>query len=561
MKNSSLPGADVLVKTLEDLGVEVIIGIPGSHDAPLYNALRKSAIRTVLATSELHAAFMANGYYRSSGKTGAMMAIAGPGFTNSITGLTEAYFDSAGMICIVCTPSDQPGKAFQLQKIDEKEIVRSVTKGSFSARQASDIEETLRECFKLASTGEPGPALMEVTSGALSNKSEFTGSIETPSGSRLSSADEKTVEEIIHLLQSSRRAILYLGQGAVEAAKQVSTIVDIFKTPVLTTTSGRGILPEGHPMSLPSDLVDNVDMVNAILDSCDLILALGCKFTHNGSKGFRLIFPEDKLVHVDASPDVLGVNYPARITLSANAAQFLDALLEKREKLETRKTGWESEEIENWRRSLVKNMHKKTFPEPHFEGLDQGTARAFFPSLQEALPENTCVITDSGLHQMLARKYFQVKVTRGFLVPSDFQSMGFGIPAGMGAKLADPDRPIVVITGDGGFALSGMELLTAVRERVNITVILMNDRHLGLIRLHQLNRFGYSHAVKTSEIDYSKFCESCGIQYFQLDNNLHEAVNKSLRSNEVSIIELKLRDSIDLKKSTAKGLLRNILKI
>jgi len=561
LKNSSPLGADVFVKTLEDLGVEVIIGIPGSHDARLYNALRKSAIRTVLATNELHAAFMANGYYRSSGKTGAMMAIAGPGFTNSITGLTEAFFDSAGMVCVICTPSNLPGKAFQLQKIDEKELVRTVTKGSFFANQASDIEETLRECFNLVSSGEPGPALLEISSGALSNKSGFAGSKEAHPGWQKPSVDDKTTDKIINLLSSSRRALLYLGQGAAGAAKQVSEIVDILKTPVLTTTSGRGVLPENHAMSLPSDLVDNVDIVNAILDSCDLILALGCKFTHNGTKGFRLKFPEDKLIHVDASSDVLGANYPARIALSADAAQFLDALLENRERFEPRETGWESGKIAHWRQSLIKSMHKRTFPEPHFEGMDPATAKAFFSSLQEVLPENACVITDSGLHQMLARKYFKVTAPRGFLVPSDFQSMGFGIPAGIGAKLADPDRHVVVITGDGGFALSGMELFTAVRERINITVFLMNDRHLGLIRLQQLNKLGHSHAVRTSEINYSKFCESCGIQYFQLNDNLHQVVNKSLNNDGVSLIEVILRDSIDLKKSTAKGLLKNILKI
>jgi acetolactate synthase-1/2/3 large subunit len=162
---------------------------------------------------------------------------------------------------------------------------------------------------------------------------------------------------------------------------------------------------------------------------------------------------------------------------------------------------------------------------------------------------------------MLARKYFEVSVPKGLIVPADFQSMGFGIPAGIGAKLATPERHVVVVTGDGGFALCGMELSTAVREKVNITVILFNDNSMGLIRIHQLNKIGHSHAVKTSEIDYSKFCESIGVQYFKLDNNIHDVIKSSLHHDGVSLIEVVLKDTLDMQKASAKGFLRNLLKI
>jgi len=556
-----MSGADLIVKTLEGLRIEVIFAIPGSNDAHLYNALRQSSIRTVLATNELHAAFMANGYFRNSGKVGVVLTIAGPGFTNAITGLVEAFFDSVGMLCIICKPSNLPGRKFQLQKIDEKDLVRNVTKGCFSLKAGSDTEKTLSECIELATTGEPGPVLLEVMSDVLSENTVLSGNNDAQSKSGLSPVDEKSIAEAIELIVSSHRAVLYLGQGAISSSTQISDFIKLLKTPVLTTTSGRGIVPESHPMSLPSDLVDDVDSVNGILDSCDLIVAMGCKFTHNGAKGFRLNIPEEKLIHVDASPEVLGANYPAHLAISTDVSEFLSALLNRREAFESRKAGWEAGEIDKWRQSLIKSIHKKTYPEPHFEGMSPPTARAFFSALQNILPGNSCVLTDSGLHQMLARQYLEVSVPRGLIVPSDFQSMGFGIPAGIGARLADPARHVVVVVGDGGFALSGMELSTAVRENIAITVILFNDNNMGLIRLHQLSKLGHSHAVKTSEIDYSKFCESMGVQYFKLNNNLQEVISKSLDNDCVSLVEVVLKDSLDIQKTSVKGLLRNILKI
>jgi len=554
-------GADILVSTLGELGVEAVFGIPGSHDAHLYNALRKSSIRTVLTTNELFAAFMANGYYRNSGKIGTMMAIAGPGFTNAITGLAEAFFDSVGMVCLICKPTELPGKTFQLQKINEKEIVRTVTKGNFSVEAGSQIESTLRACYELASTGEPGPVLMEISARELSRKADLTQSKEPHNKHQRPPVDEQSLNDVVNLIASSPRLIFYLGQGALSASHRISEFADYLEAPVLTTTSGRGIIPESHSLSLPSDLIEDVAGVNSMMESCDLIIVLGCKFTHNGAKGFRLNFPQDKMIHVDASSQVLGANYPPRIAIQADISDFLDALWLTRDRFESRKSGWKSGEIDKWRQALIKDKHKKSFPEPQFEGMAPPTAAAFFSSLGDLLPKNTCLITDSGLHQMMARKYFEVSAPRGLVVPADFQSMGFGIPAGIGAGLADPDRPVVVITGDGGFALCGMELSTAVREKINMTVFLFNDNSMGLIRVHQLRKTGHDHAVKTGTIDYNQFSASLGIQYFRLDHNIPYVLEKSMSYRGVSLIEVGLSDTRDFQKASAKGVLRNILKI
>jgi len=549
-------GHDLLVKTFETLGVECVFGIPGSQDSPIYEALSRSSIRTVLATNELHAAFMANGYFRNSGKVGVVLVIAGPGFTNTVTGLAEAFFDSAGLVCIICKPSYLPGRKFQLQNIDEKEIIRTLVKRSYSIDKTSEISEGFYEAFVLAQTGEPGPVLVEVSSDTLQKKAARPKILQSLPKFQTLSLDSERIDEAIQLISSSTRAILYLGQGAVEAHNQIIELIDLLKTPVMTTTSGRGIVPESHMMSIPTDLLGDVDLVNSFLEESDLIIALGCKFTHNGSKGFCLNFPKEKLIHVDASPEVFGANYPARLAIPADTSAFLDAILRRKEEYKSRDSGWKKEEIEQWRQRIYRNRNKKSYAEPFIQGMNPPTAHAFFTSLREILPDDSCLVTDSGLHQMLARKYFEVNVPRGILVPSDFQSMGFGLPAGIGAKLSEPEKFVIVLTGDGGFAMNGLELSTAVREKIGIIVIIFHDSQLGLIRLHQLSHFGHSHAVRLGEISYSKFCEALGVEYHKLDNNLDEVFGQCLKNEGISLIEVELKDTFDIQKASLKGILK-----
>lgn len=556
MGKSSLSGADHLINALETLGVRHVFCVPGSGDRPVYNALRQSSIQTILATNELNAAFMANGYFRNSGKVGVIIVIPGPGFTTSITGIVEAFFDSAGLVCIICKYSKFPGKKFQFQDISEKEINRTFVKKSLSVSGASEIRNVLFEAFALASTGEPGPVLVELSFGVLSEKApqSFTKSAEPKFNNPL--PDKKKMKEAVRLISSSCRAVLFVGQGALNASYQVQQLVELLKAPVLTTTSGRGILPEDHPMSLPCGyLEERLELINSILYSSDLIVALGCKFSSNSTSGFRLNFSKEKLIHVDASPGTLGANYPARLEIAADVVKFLDLILDHKEEFNDRIVKWENSEVERLRNLF--RLKKRDFPEPRLEGIKPPTALAFFTALRKILPEKSCLVTDAGLHQLLARKYFEVRMPRGLIVPSDYQSVGFGLPAGIGAKLSDPERMTVVLTGDGGFAMTGMELITLAREKIKLLVIIFNDNHLGIIRLNQLAQFGKTHAVRTGEIDYSKLCEAFKLKYYRLNNNLKEILEQFQADDGTALLEVKLKDSFNIHKSRIKGLIKN----
>ncbi len=250
--------------------------------------------------------------------------------------------------------------------------------------------------------------------------------------------------------------------------------------------------------------------MNDLFERSDLVLAIGCKLGHNGSAGFRLRLPESKLVRVDLSPEVLTANYPASLAIRADAGSILDLLLSGRAG-ERGSSSWTDEEVAS-HRERIRRPDPST-ADPGVAGASNGRASGFFAWLREALPRETILVTDSGLHQVTARRWFDVLSPRGLLLPSDFQSMGFGIPAGIGARLAAPDRPVTVLAGDGGLLMSGLEITTAVRERSPLLVIVFNDGQLNQIRWQQLKDSGHPFGVELAALEIEIFANALGAGY------------------------------------------------
>lgn len=550
---SGMNGSDLICLTLRHLGVECIFGLPGSQNLPLYEALRRSSIRTILATSELAAAFMANGYFRSCGKAGVVVTIPGPGFAYALAGIAEAYLDSAAILWVAGRSAASPGNRFQLQALDQKAIAGPLVKQVYSVRSIADLPSTIGRAYEAAGSGEPGPVLVEVASSVLTQESSYPFERTSIEAAPLSLPDPISVNRLVEMVKASKRALLYAGAGCIGAAPQVCDLAERLGAPVLTTTSGRGIVPEDDRLALVlDDGSGNIGVLNRLIDSCDLVIALGCKFSHNGSHGFRLRIPKDKLIHVDSSAAVLGVNYPAAFQIVCDIRAFVNLLLRRGEIFTCRTSAWTDPELRLWREKF-KEVHLRADPEPKILGLDPPTPSAFFGLLRKAMPPQSSLVTDSGMHQMLARKYFPVLAPRGLIVPSDFQSMGFGLPAGIGAKLASPEKTVVVLMGDGGFALSGMEILTAVREGVQLLVIVFNDGNLGLIRLGQLRSSGHSFATRLRNPDFPVFAGAVGAHYQRLEGNPEAVLLGCLRTPGVTMLEVCLRDSAAIGKLLVMG--------
>jgi acetolactate synthase-1/2/3 large subunit len=550
-------GAELLCNTLESLGVECVFGVPGTQNVQLYEALKRSAIRPVLATHELGASFMANGYYRASGRVAPLVTIPGPGFTYALTGLAEALHDSSAVLHIVGQPAARAGRKYEFQMLDQGSVAAPLVKRVYYLNQVDEITRIVEEAYRLALSGEPGPVLLQWTRDALAGIP--TRQFDNPSLIPVEGSlpGDSLVEEAATLLGTSRRPILFVGQGAFGATALVQQLAELIASPVLTTASGRGVLPEDHALALGFDFNrGEVHVLNDMIRLSDCVVALGCKFTQPGTGGFQLELPSDRLIHVDASEDVLEANYPARLAIPGSIENVLDRLIPSVKRLLPSPIGgWSRVEVADWKNRL-RVIRSTGVLEPVVHGVTPACAGSFFAVLRRVLPRNGIVVTDSGLHQGLLRRHFDVMAPRGLIMPSDFQSMGFGLPAAIGAKLAAPERPVVAVLGDGGFAMSGMELLTAVREKIPLTVIVFNDGRLNLIRLQQFASFGSSESVDILNPDFSTFADAMDVNYALVDDNADQVLEKAVRGTKVTLIEVLVGDSPAIHHLRAKGLAR-----
>jgi acetolactate synthase-1/2/3 large subunit len=538
-------GAELLCNTLESLGVEHVFGVPGTQSVLLYDALRRSKIRSVLATHELGASFMANGYYRASGRVAPLITIPGPGFTYALTGLAEALHDSAAVLHIVGRPATRSDKKFAFQDLDQGGIAGPLVKRVFCVRQVDEIPRMVEEAYRLALSGEPGPVLLQWSRDALASPPALP--FEQPSRKTAVGPlpNDSQVEEAATLLGAARRPILLVGQGAAGAAGLVRQLAERIASPLFTTVSGRGVLPEDHELALGFDFNrGDVHVLNGMIRLSDCVVVLGCKLTQPGTGGFELELPSDRLIRVDTSKESLEANYTASLAILGSVEAVLERLLPAVQRLPGNSVGgWTRDEIEDWKKRLRVVRSDTVVLEPVVHGVTPKNAGAFFASLRRVLPRHGIVVTDSGLHQGLVRRHFEVLAPRGLILPSDLQSMGFGVPAAIGAKLAAPDRPVVVVLGDGGFAMSGMELLTAVREKIPLTVIVFNDGRLNLIALQQFAEFGRSESVDLLNPDFGAFAAAVGAQYALIDGNTEEVLRNATSSARVTLVELLVGDS------------------
>jgi acetolactate synthase-1/2/3 large subunit len=535
-------GSRIICNTMEQLGLEYVFGLPGTQTIELYEALRRSSLRTILATNELAAAFMANGFARASGRASVLATIPGPGFAYTIAGLAEALRDSVPLLHIVPKPTPTASSSSGLPGIDQKAIALPVVKSVYEVECVSDIEGTLCIAYGTALEGEPGPVLIQIASHIFSAPSPESHAVRTEDAiaglRRAPPVIPEQIDVVLKKIVASQRIVLYCGQGANGAADAICALAELLRAPVITTCSARGLLPENHPLSIVfnSDR-GSVRTLNRLIERSDLVLSLGCKLSFNIAG-----VPPEKLVYVDSLQNTLEDHHATTIRIRSTIDDFLAEILRNRGALQLRSIGWEAGEVQRWREDVPREA-MQALVEPKFTDITPSTAAAFFDALRKAMPANGCLVTDSGRHQVLARVHFRALSPRALIVPSGFQSMGFGLPAAMGAKLASPERPVVALIGDGGFAMSGMELLTAVRNHIPLTVVVFNDGALGQIRLEQVTAFGIEHSTSLINPDLEMFAAALGINYFRLAGDAAGILRQAIHEGGVSLVEVRLGES------------------
>jgi acetolactate synthase-1/2/3 large subunit len=546
--------ADQICTTLKVLGARIVFGLPGTQNALLYEALRTSGLRSVVASDEGAAAFMAAGYARANGQPAVLTTIPGPGFLYALPGIAEARDDSAPVLWLTLRAKSSD-HGFPLQAIDQPAIAGPLVKRVIAIEHATDLATGLAAAWRAALDEEPGPVLVELGATLLSESAVGTTAATAAAlgAAAMGAILQQTLVQLVARLRACEKPLIIAGQGAKGCAAAVRALAHAWNAPVIFTCSGRGVLADDDALAFVQDFSMGIgEVVPAMLERADLVLALGCKFTHNGSCGGRLALRQETLVRIDSSAAVLAANYPASLAVHTRLEQIVPAL----EAAGIGRKTWDPAELQRWRQQLAAQRRQPIEHEPQLEGCGTATLMSFFAALAHTLGSRALYTADAGLHQLLTRRYAVVGRPRGLLCPSDFQSMGFGLPGAIGAALAQADAHVVACIGDGGLALSAGELLTAVREGLTLAVVVFNDRSYGLIRRQQIANYGHASGVDLLNPDLAMLADAVGCNFLRAEGDVDMVARQIAGARGVTLIELRLSDAPSFERARLKGVVK-----
>jgi len=529
----NISGAQSIVKSLVEQKVDFVFGLPGTHNLELVNALIDSPINNILVTSELCAVFMADGYARATGRVGVCIAIPGPGLTNMITGLAEAFLDSSPIVVIVTTTTED-GYTFHTHEIPQLATVKPVVKGIFEVDDGTKIPEIISQAFHLASCEEPGPVVVEILNSVLKSKSDFSRFV-PPAGVAVSLPDTRQrIEEIVKMINGAGQCGIYVGKGAQSSSEKVRQLAEHLSAPVATTISGKGVLAEDHELSVgfgfgPAGL----KAAEAVFKRCDVVLAMGVKFSEM-SAGKWLKFP-GALIHIDSNRNNLNRNYNAKLALCQDVGAALEAILSQLAGTAKKSNPDLIQEIKSQKQAHLKSLRSALSP----KGIHPS---CFFYRLGQTLNRQATVVTDCGAHQLWATTDYCATTPNSFLSPSDYQAMGFGIPAAIGASLGCPEKCTVCVCGDGGFLMTGFEMLTAVRNNLNLAVAIFNDGALGHIKSTQRIIYGRTALVELNNPDFRQLASAFKVDYLAVQNEsqLDAGLERIKQNRGVVLLDIRI---------------------
>jgi acetolactate synthase-1/2/3 large subunit len=501
-----MTGGAIVVRALEDEGIPFAFGIPGTHNIELYDVLATSrSVRSVLVTDEQSASFMADGVWRATGRMACVNVVPGAGLTHALSGIAEAFMDHVPMLVLGCGIRRDTGRAFQLHDIDQRAVVAPVVKGTFLPTTGQELYEVIREACLLARSGAPGPVFVEVPVDLylFTHAVSLPGSGAAPTVPR-PAPDAALLTRALEHLDKARRPLLYVGAGAAGATEEVLALAERLEAPVSSTFQGKGVFPENHPLFLwPGFGQAAPPFARDVAATCDVTLAVGCRFSEVGTGSYGLA-PPGPLIHVDIDADALGRNYPAAVALVADARACLRALLdglgggERPDDAELRRRirMGRSEVWETWMKDV---------------GGELVTPAYLLATAQRVFGPGAVFTTDSGNGTFLAMECLRLDAPGRFLAPVDYSCMGYAVPAAIGAKLARPEEPVVALAGDGAFLMTGLELLTAAKEGVGVVVLVLRDRELAQIAQFQETAMNRKMASTVHDYDVSGLAAGLGI--------------------------------------------------
>lgn len=542
-EGKTMSGAQAIIASLEAEGVDTIFGYPGGQAIKIYDALYDSKkIRHVLARHEQGATHMADGYARATGKVGVVLVTSGPGATNTVTGIATAFMDSVPLVVITGQVTRGVIGTDAFQESDIVGITMPVVKHSFLLQSCNDLTRTFREAFYIASTGRPGPVLIDIPSDLSGSQMVFhyPDSISISSYKPTYKGNAKQVRQAANLIESAKRPLIYAGGGIVSshACAELTQLAEHMRIPVVTSLMGKGAMRCSNPLNLGPVGMHGSKYANMAVTECDLLIAVGARFSDRVTGKVSEFAPHAKIIHIDIDPAEIGKIIDPAVPIVGDAKVVLGAICDR-----LAKDGAAPIDQE-WEKTVFSWRDRWPFYAADFADYpDKIAPEIVLSKLSDKLdPEASIVTTEVGQHQMWAHQNIHRERARTFISSGGLGTMGFGFPAAIGAQIGCPEDQVVCIAGDGSFQMNSQEMATAAINRVPLKVVIIDNRALGMV--HQWQSLFYDHRFSFTELDanpdFVKLADAYGWQAMRIEHpdQVDEALDTMLASDGPFLLDV-----------------------
>ncbi|MBM7691977.1 acetolactate synthase-1/2/3 large subunit [Peribacillus deserti] len=543
-------GADILMDSLKKESVEVIFGYPGGAVLPIYDSLYDAGIPHILARHEQGAIHAAEGYARITGKPGVVIATSGPGATNIVTGLADALIDSIPLVVLTGQVATGVIGTDAFQEADVLGITTPITKHNYQVRNPKDFPRIIKEAFYIASSGRPGPVLIDVPKdmAVLAAEVDEDPVVNLPGYQPKLTPNYLQIKKLGEEIAKAKRPLILAGAGVLisKAHEELKTFAEQQHIPVVHTLLGLGGFPANHPLFIGMAGMHGVYAANMALSKCDLLINIGARFDDRLTGNLNHFAPLAAVAHIDIDPVEIGKNVPTQIPIVGDAKEALEMLIEQNS---------EKAESEEW----IKQLHdwNKEFPLKYERVEDRLKPQYVLELLHQETKGEAVITTDVGQHQMWAAQYYGFNKPHAWVTSGGLGTMGFGLPAAIGAQLAKPDAVVASIVGDGGFQMTLQELGVIAELGLPIKIIIINNHALGMVRQWQQTFYNerYSHSLLHSQPSFVKLAEAYGIRAFEIhtEQEAKEKMKEAFALNEPVLLDFRVEQGENVYPMVAPG--------